>query len=586
MATSRIACDCPVLPLPSLRHERVEIARVETGRETRLVGHVLHLDVSTLDCRSERDVVAVAIDVIPPDGRTVACDSILDVAPIAVKVEGGIGSGRTRVASGLALVVTGREERGVQAGEFGASAGVLAERIHPNAPGAPDREDWLIRVAVTLRDGSAKERRGPLAAHRVADLVAERVRRALREAPDAPIDSAAEWTEARRPQGVRVLLAKMVMGQGAMHEKLLFPSEPAGIMGGRSIIELGQGPVMLRVNELRDGAIHSLCCVSPSTKETTLHHFRDPLVERLADDPTIDLLGIAVFGSPAAEIDKRFVAERLATIASTVAPDGVIVATEGFGNNHIDWAHAIAQILKHGTPTVGVTWAGSQGRLVVGNEYLVALIDTNQSADGRETLRLGENTATPEVAARAVTMLRSFAAGIDIQPAPSSWDPTVITANQRLVAEAGPTGLCDTLRSEIPVPHLVTPRLTPLRVRLSEARVALVSAAGPFRRGDQPFREAGDTSYREIPADDQAAAITFGVGSYDHSDVNRDPNVMLPIERLRELVLSGEIGATTAVHLGFNGGGGDLERLRDGLAPQLLEQLRAMRADAVVLTGG
>jgi transposase-like protein len=62
--------------------------------------------------------------------------------------------------------------------------------------------------------------------------------------------------------------------------------------------------------------------------------------------------------------------------------------------------------------------------------------------------------------------------------------------------------------------------------------------------------------------------------------------VVAQIERLRELVLSGDIGATTAVHLGFNGGGGDLERLRDGLAPQLLQQLRAMRADAVVLTGG
>ena len=58
--------------------------------------------------------------------------------------------------------------------------------------------------------------------------------------------------------------------------------QAAGVEGGRSIIELGHGPVLLRANEARDGALHSLCCVSPSTKETTLHHWRDPILERLA----------------------------------------------------------------------------------------------------------------------------------------------------------------------------------------------------------------------------------------------------------------------------------------------------------------
>jgi D-proline reductase (dithiol) PrdB len=128
--------------------------------------------------------------------------------------------------------------------------------------------------------------------------------------------------------------------------------------------------------------------------------------------------------------------------------------------------------------------------------------------------------------------------------------------------------------------------LAHLRVPVSKARIALVSAAGPYVRGDEPFRPAGDSTFRAIPSGTPASSIAFGVGSYDHTDVNADPNVMLPVDRLDELVDAGLAGAATGEHYGLNGGGGDLERLRNELAPQLLDRLRAMHADAVIFTGG
>jgi D-proline reductase (dithiol) PrdA len=586
MATDqRIACDCPVLPLPSLRIDRVPVHVVVAAGETAWSSDgVLSVDVRPPALTGK--AVAASVDVIAPDAREVACDSILDVMPLAAKAEGVLGAGVTRVAAGVVLVLTARDEAGVQAGEFGDSHGILAERLDAAALGTPDAGDWIIRVSVTLEAGSTKERPGPLAAHRAADRVADRIRVALRAVADDQVEAGAALAEPRRPRGLRVLYAKLVMGQGAMHEKVLLPREPAGVEGGRSVIDLGQGPVLLRANEARDGAIHSLCCVSPSTKETTLHHWRDPILERLAGDETIDLVGVAVFGSPAAERDKRFTAERLAALATGMALDGVIVATEGFGNNHIDWAHAIAGIVRHGTPAVGVSWAADQGRLVVGNEYLVALVEVNRSADGRETLRLGENTASGADAGRAVAMLRSFVAGIDIQPAPATWDPDVVRANQALADRAGAVDLIDGLRSEIPVGALAAPLLARLQVPAAEARIALVSAAGPYLRSDQAFQGAGDSTFRVIPAGTPATSITFGVGSYDHTDVNANPNVMLPLDRLDELVAAGAAGSAAAEHYGFNGGGGDLERLRTELAPQLLDRLRAMHADAVIFTGG
>ena len=580
-----IACDCPVLPLPILVREHVAVHMVREGDAEGFVGGVLTVD-PTVAVDTGLEVVAVSVDVIAPGERRIPTDTVLDFFPLAAKVDGAVGSGVTRVADGVMMMVTAREADGTQAGEFGDSHGVLADRIDSTSSGVPDDDVWIVRVAVTLRNGVAKVRSGPLAAHRAADVVAQRLRRALLAAPVEAVTGREELEEPRRPGGLRVVYAKMVMGQGAMHEKLLLPTEPYGVHGGRSIIDLGQGPVMLRVNEALDGGIHSLCCVSPSTKETTLHHGRDPILERIAQDPNIDLVGVAVFGSPASEADKRFTAERLAAMVSAASPEGVIVATEGFGNNHIDWSHAIAGILKFGVPTVGVTWAAEQGRLVVGNEYLVALVETNRSHDGRETLRLGENTATPAVAARAVSMLKTFVAGIDITPPPDQWDTHVIARNQALVDEAGAGGLAGGLQSEIPVHTLLPPALAGLRVPVAQATIALVSAAGPFVTGDQPFRGAGDHTFRLIDAATPIDEIVFGVGSYDHSDVKQDPNVMMPIDRLRELADAGVVGAATASHVGFNGGGGDLEALRAVTAPQLLDKLHAMHADAVIFTGG
>ena len=38
--------------------------------------------------------------------------------------------------------------------------------------------------------------------------------------------------------------------------------------------------------------------IGPSTKETTLHHFRDPLIDAVSNDSDFDLVGIIVAGTP------------------------------------------------------------------------------------------------------------------------------------------------------------------------------------------------------------------------------------------------------------------------------------------------
>lgn len=61
-----------------------------------------------------------------------------------------------------------------------------------------------------------------------------------------------------RKNAKKVLIIKQVAGQGAMYDNMLFPNEPSGYSGGRSIIDIGNVPVILSPNEYRDGALRAM----------------------------------------------------------------------------------------------------------------------------------------------------------------------------------------------------------------------------------------------------------------------------------------------------------------------------------------
>ena len=51
--------------------------------------------------------------------------------------------------------------------------------------------------------------------------------------------------------------------------------------------------------------------IGPSTKETSLHHFRDPLLEVVAEDTDLDLLGLIIVGTPDDNKDKMLLLDAL-----------------------------------------------------------------------------------------------------------------------------------------------------------------------------------------------------------------------------------------------------------------------------------
>ena len=295
----------------------------------------------------------------------------MDVQPIATKDgEDEIGSGTTRVIDGVVMMVTGTDANGVQIGEFGSSEGILEENIMWGRPGCPEKGEIFIKTEVIIKEHTNMERPGPLAAHSATDFITQEIREALKKLDDELVVDTETFEQVRRPGKKKVVIVKEIMGQGAMHDNLILPVEPVGVLGAKPNVDLGNVPVMVSPLEVLDGCIHALTCIGPASKEMSRHYWREPLVLEALHDEEVDLCGVLFVGSPQINAEKFYVSKRVGMMVEALDVDGAFVTTEGFGNNHIDFASHIEQIGMRGIPVVGMSFCAVQGALVVGNKYM------------------------------------------------------------------------------------------------------------------------------------------------------------------------------------------------------------------------
>lgn len=144
----------------------------------------------------------------------------------------------------------------------------------------------------------------------------------------------------------------------------------------------------------------------------------------------------------------------------------------------------------------------------------------------------------------------------------------------------------DGLQSEIFVPITPTPVWAPVKKKLKDMTVAIVTAAGVHLKSDKPFNLAGDTSYRAVPSTATDDELMVSHGGYDNTDVNRDINCMFPIDRLRELVEEGFIKDIAPNMYTCMGGGGDVKVFTEETGPEIAQKLLDEHVDAVVMTAG
>lgn len=413
----------------SLTKKHFKIDKVVFGEETKIEGTTLTIRTPEDLCKEAVDteelVYDMKLDIITPDRYNEYSEAILDIQPIATKEEGELGEGITRTIDGVVMVLSGTDANGVQIGEFGSSEGEMATTMMWGRPGAADKGEIFIKGQVTIKEGTNMERPGPLAAHKAFDHITQEIREALKKADESLVVDTQVIDQFRREGKKKIVIVKEIMGQGAMHDNLILPSEPVGTLGARPNVDLGNVPVVLSPLEVLDGGIHALTCIGPASKEMSRHYWREPLVLRAMEDEEVDLVGVVFVGSPQANSEKFYVSRRLGMLVEAMEVDGAVVTTEGFGNNHIDFASHIEQIGMRGVPVVGVSYSAVQGALVVGNKYMTHMVDNNKSRQGIENEILGNNTLAPEDAIRIMCMLKNAMAGVEVKAPERKWNPNV-----------------------------------------------------------------------------------------------------------------------------------------------------------------
>ncbi len=150
----------------------------------------------------------------------------------------------------------------------------------------------------------------------------------------------------------------------------------------------------------------------------------------------------------------------------------------------------------------------------------------------------------------------------------------------------GRSGSSDQLDDDYPFVKNERAPFVPARSALSMLKLALISSAGAYIDGTQPFdisNSDGDTSFREIPIQVQAEDILFTSRGYDPSFVQEDINSQIPIARLLEFSENRVIGELNSAWWSLCGFIPNALRVVDDLLPNLIERLERYDVQAALL---
>ena len=128
----------------------------------------------------------------------------------------------------------------------------------------------------------------------------------------------------------------------------------------------------------------------------------------------------------------------------------------------------------------------------------------------------------------------------------------------------------------------------PLKKPLKYCRAVVVSSAGLVGPDQEPFDDSirgGDYSFREISDDTVISTLidTHRSDLYDHTGLRQDPNLVFPLDCMREIVKSGRIGALNQRHLSFMGSIIAPNRLVKKTAPAAVRRLVEDGVDIALL---
>lgn len=129
---------------------------------------------------------------------------------------------------------------------------------------------------------------------------------------------------------------------------------------------------------------------------------------------------------------------------------------------------------------------------------------------------------------------------------------------------------------------------TPLEKPLPQCKIALITTGGVHLKTDRPFDmedKNGDPSYRKISSTATQNDLAITHIYYDHSDADKDINLVFPIDILREVQNAGLVGESAEFFYGFMGhiDAHHVQTLVEQTAKSVARQLKQAEVDIALL---
>ena len=306
-------------------------------------------------------IKSINFDIAKP-GESVRITPVKDVIEPRVKVEGPggmfpgviakvdtVGSGRTHVLKGMAVVTCGKI--------VGFQEGII-DMSGEGAKYTPFSKTLNLVMVAEPVEGTKQhdyERAVRFAGLRCATFVGALGQNV--EPDEVKTFETYGIMEGAKlfPELPRVGYVHMLQTQGLLHDTYVY-----GVDAKRIVATL------INPTETMDGAILSGNCVSACDKNTTYHHLNNPVVAELFEEhgKTLNYVCNIITNENVYLADKQRGSDWAAKLAKLLDLDAVIVSEEGFGNPDADLIMNCVKQEKQGIKTVLITdeYAGCDGK--------------------------------------------------------------------------------------------------------------------------------------------------------------------------------------------------------------------------------
>ncbi len=316
-------------------------------------------------------------------GESIRITPVKDVIEPRVKVEGPggifpgmiskvdtVGSGRTHVLRGMAVVTVGRI--------VGFQEGII-DMTGPGATYTPFSKLHNLVLVMEPVEGIAPhdyEKAARMAGLQLAVTIGELARNLEPDETEVfKTPRISESFDAILRGLPRVGYVMMLQSQGLLHDTYVY-----GVDAKRTLSTL------IRPTELMDGAIVSGNCVSACDKNTTYHHLNNPVIRDLLKEhgKTLNFVGMIITNETVYLSDKVRSSDWTAEMAEYLPFDGAIISQEGFGNPDTDLIMNCTKLEKKGIKTVVITdeYAGQDGKsqsLADADQLVDAVVSTGNA---------------------------------------------------------------------------------------------------------------------------------------------------------------------------------------------------------------